>query len=134
MIITKQSSKHVIDVQRFVFDTENSLYESKQDLVKKFLEERNLFAKENFKLMQEVRKNTYASSSLITVRERDSNTLRVLIDDQAKRSQVMIQMDKIPILDKINFHKKVSEVLYFDLFKSYLNKTILESKMAKLEE
>ena len=43
-------------------------------------------------------------------------------------------MDKIAILDKINFHKQVSEVLYYDLLKSYLNKTKLENKVAKLEE
>ena len=43
-------------------------------------------------------------------------------------------MDKIVVQDKINCHKQVSEVLYSDLLKSYLNKTKLESKVAKLEE
>lgn len=43
-------------------------------------------------------------------------------------------MDKIDIPYKINFHKQASEVLYFDLLKSYLNKTKLENKVAKLEE
>jgi hypothetical protein len=43
-------------------------------------------------------------------------------------------MDKIAIPDRINFQKQVSEVLYSDLLKSYLNKTKLESKVAKLEE
>ena len=70
MITTKQSSKPIIDVQQFFFDTESTPYESKKDLVKKYLEERNLSAKENFKLMLEVINNTYASSSLLIVRER----------------------------------------------------------------
>jgi hypothetical protein len=43
-------------------------------------------------------------------------------------------MDKIVVPDKINFHKKASEVLYSDILKSYLNKTKLESKPTKLEE
>ena len=43
-------------------------------------------------------------------------------------------MDKIVVPDKINFHKQASEVLCSDLLKSYLNKTKLESKLAKLEE
>jgi len=43
-------------------------------------------------------------------------------------------MDKIVVPDKINFHKKASEVLYSDLLKSYLNKSKLESKPTKLEE
>ena len=43
-------------------------------------------------------------------------------------------MDKIGILDKINFHKKEIEILYSDLLKSYLNKNKLEAKVVKLEE
>ena len=44
MVITEHSSKPVIDVQQFVFDIDNSPYEYKQDLVKKFSKERNLYA------------------------------------------------------------------------------------------
>ena len=43
-------------------------------------------------------------------------------------------MDKIDVPEKINFHKQASEVLYSDLLKSYLNKSKLESRVAKLEE
>ena len=43
-------------------------------------------------------------------------------------------MDKMVVLEKINFHKQASEVLYSDLLKSYLNKTKLESKLTNLEE
>ena len=103
-------------------------------MVKKFSEERNLSAEENFKVMQEVRKNTYTSSSLLIVRERDSNTIRIAIDDKVEGSPVRIQMHNISILDKINFHKQVSEVLYSNLLKYYLNKTKWESKVVKLEE
>lgn len=134
MVATGQSSQPIINIQQFTFDVENSLYESKQDLVKKFSEERNISADENFKLMQEVRKRSYASCSLLTIREKENNTLKIDVDDQVKGSQVKIQMDTIAILDKINFHKQVSKVLYSDLLKSYLNKTKLENKVAKLEE
>ena len=51
IVLTEQSSKPAMDVQQYVFDTENSLYESKQDMVKKFSEKRNLSTEENFKLM-----------------------------------------------------------------------------------
>ena len=40
-------------------------------------------------------------------------------------------MDKIGILDKINFHKQASEILYSELLKSYLNKNKLEAKVIK---
>ena len=101
-----------MDVQQYTFEqAESSLYASKQDMVKKFSEERNLSAEENFKLMQELRKNTFTGTSLLNIRERDRNTLRIVVDDQSEGSQVRIQMDKIGIPYKINFHKQ-----------SYLNK------------
>ena len=103
-------------------------------MVKNFSEERNLSAEENFKLMQEVRKSTFTGTSLLTIRERDSNTLRIAVDDQTEGSQFRIHMDKIAVPDKINFHKQAFEVLYSNLLKSYLNKTKLESKLTKLEE
>ena len=56
-------------------------------MVKKFSEERNLSVEENFKLMQEVRKSTFTGTSLLTVRERDNNTLRIVVDDQTEGSQ-----------------------------------------------
>ena len=86
-------------------------------MVKKFFEERNLSTEENFKLMQEVRKSTFTGTSLLTVRERDNNTLRIAVDDQTEGSQVRIQMDRIAIPDKINFQKQASKVLYSYLLK-----------------
>ena len=134
IVLTEQSSKPAMDVQQYTFDAETSLYDSKQDMVKKFSEETNLSAEENFKLMQEVRKITFAGTSLLTIRERDRNTLRIVVDDQTEGSQVRIQMDKIDIHDKINFHKQASQVLYSDLLKSYMDKSKLESTVIKLEE
>ena len=43
-------------------------------------------------------------------------------------------MDQVRLPDKINFHKKASEILYSYLIKSYLSKTKLEEKVIKLEE
>ena len=124
-----------MDVQQYTFDQEEySLYYSKQDMVKKNSEERNLSLKENFKLIQEERKSTFTWTSLLTIREKDNNTLRIYVHDQNEGFQVRIQTDKIGILDKINFHKQASKVLYSYLLKSYLNKSKLENKVTKLEE
>ena len=78
--------------------------------------------------MQEVRKSTFTGASFLTVRERDNNTLRIVVDDQTEGSQVRIQMDKIDIPNNINFHKQASKALYSDLLKSYLNKSMLEKQ------
>ena len=103
-------------------------------MVKNFSDEMNLSLNENFKLMQEARRNSSIEVSLLTVREKDTSTLSVSMSDESEVSQVRIQMDKITIPDKINFHKQASEILYSDLLKAYLNKIKLENKMVNLEE
>ena len=72
---------------RIVYDDIFRVLQWVDDMFSVFLsfflgEERNLSSEENFKLMQEVRKNTYASSSLVTTREKDNNTLKIAIDDK----------------------------------------------------
>ena len=80
IVLTEQSSKPAMDVEQYTFDIETSLYDSHKNMVMKFSEEINLSAEENFKLMQEVRKDTFTGTYLLTVRERDSNTLRIVVD------------------------------------------------------
>lgn len=84
--------------------------------------------------MQEIRKNVRGKRPLLVVREVDNNVFRIATNDKEGVSQVRIQMDKVGLLDKINFHKQASEILYYDLLKSYLSKTKLEEKVIKLEE
>ena len=43
-------------------------------------------------------------------------------------------MDQINVPEKIHFHKKTSEVLYFDLLQSTLNTKKLQTRVEKLEE
>ena len=43
-------------------------------------------------------------------------------------------MDQIIVLDKVNFHKKTSEVLYSDLLHSTLSAKKLQPKVETLEE
>ena len=94
-------------------------------MVKDFTEERNKSANENYKLMQEIRKTILVENSLLVVRETNNNVLRIVTDDRKQVSQVKIQMDKIGIPNKINFHKQDLEILYSNLLKSYLNKNKL---------
>lgn len=84
--------------------------------------------------MREARRSSSTEVSLLIVRGKDTNTLRASMSDKSEVSQFRIQMDKISIPDKINFHKQASEILYSNLLKSYLNKMKLENKMVKLEE
>ena len=84
--------------------------------------------------MQEIRETVPGKNPLLVVREADSNVFRIATNDKDGVSQVRIQIDKVGLLDKINFHKQASEILYSDLPKSYLSKTKLEEKVIKLAE
>ena len=121
--------------QRFALDQAGtSQFHSREELVKDFTNERNKSATDNYKLMQEIRKTIPVESSLLAIREVNSNVFRIATDDKEIISQVKIQMDKVGLPDKINFHKQASEILYFDLLRSYLSKNKLEEKVIKLEE
>ena len=84
--------------------------------------------------MQEIRKIVPGKIPLLVVREANKNVFRITTNDKEGVSQVRIQMDQVRLPDKINFHKKASEILYYDLLKSYMSKTKLEEKVIKLEE
>lgn len=56
--------------------------------------------------MQEIRKTIPVESSLLVVREANNNIFKIATDDKEIISQVKIQMDKVGLLDKINFHKQ----------------------------
>ena len=84
--------------------------------------------------MQAIRKTIPGKNPLLAVREADNNVFKITTNDKEGVSQVRIQMDKVGLLDKINFHKQASEIIYYDLLKSYLSETKLEEKVIKLEE
>ena len=122
-------------VQKYVSsEEETSKIPFQEELVKDFTEKMNKSVDENYKLMQQIRKSVSTKSTLLAVRESEGNVFRITTTDVTGVSQVKLQMDQVGIPDKINFHKKASEILYSDLLKSYLSKIKLEEKVNKLEE
>jgi DNA-binding MurR/RpiR family transcriptional regulator len=103
-------------------------------VVKNYAEMRNYLIKENMKMMSQAREVKGKRVSLYTTKDDASNTLKIVVEDGQKMSEVNIIMDKVNIQDKIHFHKQVSYVLYSDLLSSFLNKSQLENKVSKLED
>ena len=125
----------LINLQHITYDPAGtSGYKSKEDLIKEFLDERSVASKESCELVKEARKMEISQSSMITMKEKDSGAFRIAVTDNSQVTQVKIQMEKIAIPDKINFHRQASEVLYFDLIESYLNKQKMEEKMESLKQ
>ena len=125
----------LINLQHITYDpVGTSGYKSKEDLIKEFLDERSVASKESYELVKEAKKMEISKSSMIAMKEKDSGVFRIAITENSQVTQVKIQMEKIAIPDKINFHRQASEVLYSDLIKSYLNKQKMEEKMEILEQ
>ena len=56
----EEQSKPFLNVQHSTYNqAESSLYQSREDMVKKLYHKRKLSLNENFKLMQEARRSTY---------------------------------------------------------------------------
>ena len=133
--IVESSQDPAMVFQNFTLDeAKTSQVCLQEELVKDFTNERNKSANDNYKLMQEIGIIVPGKSPLLAVREADNNVFIIARNDKEGVSQVRIQMDKVGLPNKINFHKQALEILYFDLLKSYLSKTKLEEKVIKLEE
>ena len=101
-------------LQRFTLNEAKTLQVSSQEeLVKDFTNERNKSTNDNYKLMQDIRRIVLGKCSLLAVREAKGNMFRIANSDKEGVSQVKIQMDQVGLLDKINFHKQASKILYF---------------------
>ena len=97
----------LINLQHITYDPAGtSGYKSKEDLIKEFLDERSVASKESYELVKEARKMEISQSSMITVKEKDSGAFRIAVTDNSQVTQVKIQMEKIAIPDKINFHRQ----------------------------
>ena len=118
-------------MQTIIFSQEQHLqYKSKDDVLKNYVEMRNFVVKENKKMMFQAREVSRKGVSLHTTKDDANNTLKIFVVDEQKMSEVNIIMDRVNILDKIHFHKKVSDVLHFDLSNTFLNKSKLENKVS----
>ena len=84
--------------------------------------------------MKEVRGISLVKMSLLTVKDPTRNVLNFAIIEEENVTEVKFQMDKVNILDKILFHKKTNEMLYYDLLHMSLNKSKLENKVDRLEK
>ena len=101
-------------------------------MLQNYVEMRNFSIKENMKMMSQAREVARKGVSLYIAKDDANNTLKIVVVDEQKMSEVNIIMDGINIPDKIHFHKKVFDVLYSYLLSYFLNKSKLENKVFKL--
>ena len=88
---------------------------------------------ESQKLYPEVRKISQENVSLLSIRDHERNTLNIAVADKDKVLEVKIILDNINMLDKIDFHKQTSDIMYNDLLQSILSTKKMEAKIGQLE-
>ena len=94
LAIAESSQMSAMVLQKYISnEEETSQIPSQEDLVKDFTEERNKFANDNYRMMQQIRKSISNKSSFLAVRESEGNVFRVATTDVTGVSQVKLQMD-----------------------------------------
>lgn len=128
-----QRSQVVLKIQQYSFSDAQHPQPKSKDLIIQYAQARKESLEENKKFLLEIRKLSQEKVSLITVKEAKHITLNIAVEEEDKVSEIKIMMDQLNVLDKVNFHKKMSGVLYSDLLYSTLSTKKLQEKVEKLE-
>ena len=137
-----QPPPRVLNLQSYSYiDVNSSQFRSKNDLLEKYSHKRFQDLEENQRLLKEIRNISSNQMSLLTNKDPTRNVLNLAFTEEEKVTEVKIKMDKVKnkmdkvnIHDKIMFHKKTNEMLYYDLLHMSLNKNKLENEVERLEK
>ena len=84
-------------------------------------------------MLPRVRKLINQKTSLISTRDAERNTLKFVVVRDKKVSEIEVKLDKISVLDKIQLHKQIGDVIYYDLLHATVEVTRLQSLVDKME-
>ena len=88
---------------------------------------------ETLRLYAEVREISNQGISLIIVRDQTHNALKLALTIDKKVAEIGVNLEHIPSLDLIHFHKKIGDILYTELLKTTLNISKLEDIKSNIE-
>jgi hypothetical protein len=120
--------------KKYIFDiTYETIYQSKEDSVKQYVEKGNMALGEMRDLVHEVENISHHKSSLFIVRDVENRTFNIFFSYEDKVSKINIRYDNTSSLDKVKFHKHTSDMLYFDYLSLRLKNSKPSSSAMKLE-
>ena len=129
-----ESSSGAFNNKKHVFDkTLGTIYQSKEDLAKKYAVKGSLAMSEIRELIPEVEKISQHRSSSFSVRDIEKKTLNIAVADEDKVSEVKLHYENISVLDKVKFHINTSDMLYSDYLGLSLKVSRLTTHALKLE-
>ena len=90
-------------------------------------------SEETKNMLPRMRKLINQKTSLISTRDAKRNTLKFVVVNNKKVSEMEVKLDKISVPDKIQLHKKFGDVIYSDLLHAIVKITKLQSLVDKME-
>jgi len=123
-----------VQIRSFVFgEDDDSPFKSLKELKMEYLEKRKQSFEKIFKYLPQARESESSKVQLQSVRDPESNILKLVVTSGKKASEIKIYLDQVSLLDKISFHKQSSDILYAELLQLAINHSKALTKIDKLE-
>jgi polyhydroxyalkanoate synthesis regulator phasin len=117
----------------FLIKTPGAVYQSKEDLAKKYVVKGSLDMSEIRELIPELERISQHKSSLFSVRDKEKNTLNIIVADEDKVSEVKLHYENINAPDKVKFHRNTNDMPYLDYLGLSLKISRFKTHALKLE-
>ena len=125
------------EVQEYAFSQtpkgSTDRYRSKNELLDKYKEIKDITKNESLKLYEDVRKYCSKEVSMVSVRDHKKNTLNLAIASRNRVAEMRINLDDILVLDMIHLHKWKGDIIDTILLKSTLKTSKLQYGKSKVE-
>ena len=131
-------SRKSMQIHQYSFGKEgstepSSCFKSRADLVSSYAEKQMQSSKEDRNLIPRVRSLMNQKTSLIYTRDVARNTLKFVVVNDKKVSEMEVKLDKISVPDKIQLHKQTGDVIYSDLLHAIMKVNKLQVLVDKME-
>jgi len=113
--------------------TEDVPFKSLKELKEDYLETRKQSFEHKFQYMPQAKGIAGSKVQLQSARDPKENTLKLVVTSGKKASEFKIALDQVSLPDKINLHKKSSDILYVELLHLAINHSKALAKIDKLE-
>ena len=97
------------------------------------MEKQKQSLEETRNLLPRVRSLNNPKTSLISTQEVERNTFKLAMVSDKKMSEMEVRLDKISVLDKIQLHKQIGDIIYSYLLHTMVRVNKLQVLVDKLE-
>ena len=98
-----------------------------------YVEKQKQSLEETRNLLPRVRSLNNPKTSLISTRDVERNTFKLAMVSDKKMSEMEVRLDKISVLDKIQLHKQMGDIIYSNLLHAMMRVNKLQVLVDKLE-